>query len=104
MDHEVSGNSAILSAEREGYSCNSVELFHQLNIVGLPGLVEPGLKWTIQSQDGEPALAWNSLHPVALLSGRGLGPKVQVDRGIVVHLNFLVLAADARELLIRLNH
>ena len=48
-------------------------LFNQLDFAWTPRLIEPSLGWTIQSQDGKPALAGNGLGPVGLIKTERLG-------------------------------
>src|SRR5512147_464534 len=76
----------------------------QHNVVGPPGLLEPRLQRSIETQNHEPRFAWNRLDPVALLACRGLRSEPDVHRTIGVDLQILVLAAHARILLVCLQH
>ena len=48
---------------------------HQLQLTGLPRLVDPGLQRSVSAKDDEPALARNGLDPVGFLALGRLGPK-----------------------------
>src|SRR6516165_5208159 len=74
-----------------------------LNLTLTPGLVEPGLQWAVEPQDGVPALARNGLYPVAFLAGRRFGTEVHVRRLILVNHDALLLATEAWELLVSLK-
>jgi len=54
-------------------------LLHQLNLTRSPGFVEPGLGWTIESQQTEPAFFWNRLDPVRFFTIGGLGTEVEIN-------------------------
>ena len=79
------------------------DLLQQLDLARPPGLVEPRFRGAVDAQDGVPALAGHGLDPVRLAGGR-LRTEVDVHRAIGVDDEVLVLAADAGELLIRLQH
>src|SRR5208337_2764149 len=76
----------------------------QLDLPRPPGLVEERLLRAVESEQNVPALARNRLRPVACLVGRRLRSEPDVDRSVGVDLEPLGLAADARELLVRLRH
>src|SRR6516225_8689631 len=75
-----------------------------LNLTRPPGLIEPRLQRAVEPQDGVPALARNGLYPVAFLAGRRFGTEVHVRRLILVNHDALLLATEAWELLVSLEH
>src|SRR5208282_1820112 len=76
----------------------------QLDLPRPPGLVEERLLRPVETQEDIPALARNRLSPIVLLAGRRLRAEIDVDRTVGIDLEPLGLAADARELLVRLDH
>ena len=65
---------------------------HQFDLTRSPGLVEPRLGRTIETQNAKPAFVGNRLKPVGFFPGRCLGAEVDIDRSILVGLkNVLVL-------------
>ena len=90
-------------------SCNQVSgeisgLIDQLRITGLPGLVVEGLKRAIQAKDGVPPLAGVGLDPVILLTVGCLRTEIHVVGTIGVLLQSFLVAVDARETLVGLQH
>jgi hypothetical protein len=64
----------------------AVKSLHQLKIIGLKGLAEPRLKWTIQPQQGVEALAQHDL-PTCHYDIWGLRPKPHRVGGVGIRLS-----------------
>ena len=69
----------------------------QFKVARPPGLVEPRLQRTIQSQDREPTLAGNRGNPVGFLSRWRFGSKPDGRTPVGIGNNITALAADTRE-------
>src|SRR5512136_482070 len=86
-------------------SVNHVEMSRlEFDLTGPPSLVEPRLERAVEAEQGVPALAGNSLNPVVLFAGRGLGAKVDVHRAVRVHPKIPILADGGRPPLVGLEH
>ncbi len=70
----------------------SRRLLHQFNLTRSPEFVVPRLSRAVETQNNEPTLAGNSLGPVRLLAGRCLWAEVEIDRPVVVHDHFVLVA------------
>src|SRR5512144_890408 len=81
-----------------------LSLVDQLDLPGPPGLVEPWLERPVETQADVPSLAGDGLDPVGLLSDWRLGTEVDVGRRVGVDGDVRLLATDARELLVGLQH
>ena len=73
-------------------------LFHPLNILQLPRLLEERFQRAVETEDREPALAGDGLDPVLLLACGHLGAEVNVHRAIGVNLR-AAIQADRGKLL-----
>jgi hypothetical protein len=51
-------------------------LLNFYNVVRFPCLLEEGLKRAVQAEEGEPALPWQRLYPILVLTLRRLRTKV----------------------------
>src|SRR5512135_2101910 len=86
-------------------SVNDVEISRlEFDLTGPPSLVEPRLERAVEAEQGVPALAGNSLNPVVLFAGRGLGAEINVHRAVRVHLKIRVLASSGWPSLVGLEH
>ena len=53
-------------------------LFHQHDVIRLPGLVRIGLERAVETKDYEPTLARYGLYPIILLAFRGFCSKIDI--------------------------
>ena len=75
----------------------NLKLFHQFDFAWPPGLVEPGLKRTLHTQDDEPALVGHRLQPVVLLARGRFRREVNIVGTVGVLLYTFRLAANCWE-------
>jgi hypothetical protein len=82
----------------------TVPLFLQLDVAWFPGLVEPWLERTVQTQDREPSSAGYRLDPVGLFTDWGLRTEVDLVGTICVFLDSGALTSFRGKLLVSLCH
>src|SRR5580658_1431777 len=76
----------------------------QLKLAGLPRLVEPRLQRTVEAQQNIPAFAGYGLHPVGFVASWRCRSEINVYGGIGIDDDGFIFTADARKLLVGLQH
>ena len=71
--------------------------FDEFNFAGLPCLVEPGVQRPIKTQCNEPAFSGHRLNPVSVLALGCLRRKIQVNRTILIDVQFVPLVVSSRK-------
>src|SRR5580658_7913206 len=77
---------------------------HQLEFARLPCLVEPRLQRTVEAQQNIPAFAGCGLHPVGFVASWRCPCYMNVYEGMGNDDDGFIFTADARKLLVGLQH